>query len=219
MSALFQSLLYLHIIIGAIAMVVAPIALATQKGSKSHVFWGRSYFWAMTFVACSALIMAIYNFKPFLIILSVFSYYSVLLGYRAIANKKNNSHSHSYRFDFIALSINGIFCFSFTIWGIYALLNELQGFFAILAIVFGLIGLNFSRRSYLRLTRPVKDGQQWIADHIGGILGGYIATLTAFSVTVLTFLPPFISWIWPTVAITPIIIYCIRHYRKVFSPK
>lgn len=46
------------------------------------------------------------------------------------------------------------------------------------------------------------------------MLGGFIASVTAFSTQVMHFMPGVIQWIWPSLVGVPLIIYWIRTYRK-----
>ncbi|MGB0125723.1 MAG: hypothetical protein WA419_12445 [Silvibacterium sp.] len=56
-----HALLALHITAGGGAFVLAPLALVTAKGGRAHRLWGRIYFWCMTVVAFTALVMAVYR--------------------------------------------------------------------------------------------------------------------------------------------------------------
>ena len=49
-----------------------------------------------------------------------------------------------------------------------------------------------------------------------GMLGSYIATVTAFSVVNFTFLPTTVRWLWPIVVGTPLITAWITYYRLRF---
>jgi len=44
-----------------------------------------------------------------------------------------------------------------------------------------------------------------------------IATMTAFSVTALQFLPPLVGWLWPTVIFSPLLVVIIRRTDKQFG--
>ena len=57
----------------------------------------------------------------------------------------------------------------------------------------------------------------WLYRHIGKMSGAYIATVTAFLVTNIHFLPSTIVWLAPTVIGTPLIAYTIRKYKMKFA--
>jgi hypothetical protein len=49
------------------------------------------------------------------------------------------------------------------------------------------------------------------------MLAAYVATLSAFSVVNLTFLPTVARWLWPTIVGTTGIVLWSRHYRRKFA--
>ncbi|MCC6636763.1 MAG: DUF2306 domain-containing protein, partial [Ignavibacteriaceae bacterium] len=57
MESSFKYWLYLHIAAGFLALVVAPVAMVVKKGGNAHRLWGKIFFWSMTVVAISALVM------------------------------------------------------------------------------------------------------------------------------------------------------------------
>jgi hypothetical protein len=50
-----------------------------------------------------------------------------------------------------------------------------------------------------------------------GMLGSYIAVVTAFSVVNFTSLPPVLRWLWPTLIGTPLIVAWVVYYRMRFA--
>jgi uncharacterized membrane protein len=45
-----RTILWVHVLAGTLALVVAPIALLTAKGGLAHRRWGKVYFWSMAVV-------------------------------------------------------------------------------------------------------------------------------------------------------------------------
>ncbi|MGA7318002.1 MAG: DUF2306 domain-containing protein, partial [Silvibacterium sp.] len=82
-----HAFLAVHIAAGSGAFVLAPLALVTAKGGKAHRLWGKIYFWCMTVVACTALVMALYRPVLFLAIVAIFSFYSAFVAYRVLGQK------------------------------------------------------------------------------------------------------------------------------------
>ncbi len=217
MESVIKILLYIHIGSGMWALVVAPIAMATKKGGHKHKISGKIYFWAMTISIFTAIVISVYKFIPFLLMVGVFSYYSVFNGYRTLYHKRLHLGKGINKLDWAALIINSLFNLSFTCWGIWQAISGEWGFFAYLAIGFGIGGLAISRSNYKIFKSPPTDKNHWLFTHINGMMGGYIATLTAFSATTLHFLPGLVAWIWPTILGAPLIGYWIRYYRKLLS--
>src|ERR1700728_3886153 len=82
-----RAFLAVHITAGAGAFLLAPLALVTAKGGKAHRTWGAIYFWCMTVVAVTALVMALYLPILFLALVAVFSFYSAFVAYRVLGQK------------------------------------------------------------------------------------------------------------------------------------
>ena len=54
---------------------------------------------------------------------------------------------------------------------------------------------------------------------MGGMIGSYIAAVSAFSVVNFHFLPPAVRWLWPSAIGVPAILLWIRYYRQKFNRK
>lgn len=50
-----------------------------------------------------------------------------------------------------------------------------------------------------------------------GMLGSYLAAVSAFSVVNFTFLPTTVRWLWPTLLGTPLIVLWITSYKRRFA--
>ena len=88
MDSLIAGVRVLHVIAGTIALIVAPIAMLTVKGGRTHRRWGKVYFWAMAGIALTAVVLAIRRPVVFLGLLAVFSFYSAFSGYRVLYRKR-----------------------------------------------------------------------------------------------------------------------------------
>lgn len=208
-----QALLIIHILAGGVALVAAPVAMVVSKGGIAHRKWGKIYFWAMTVIFFTAVVLSLSKWIPFLLMIAVFSYYSVISGYRWLYLKKLGYGDKPLLIDWCALVVTLVFNLIFVIWGAEKAITGALGFYAYLAIGLGLGGLAIAIGN-LRSFLNNKDKNKWLFGHIGGMLGGYIATLTAFSSQVLTFMPGLLQWIWPSIVGVPLIIYSIYKYKK-----
>ena len=52
---------------------------------------------------------------------------------------------------------------------------------------------------------------------MSGMLGSYLAAVTAFSVVNFTFMPTTLRWLWPTLLGTPLIVLWVAYYRRRFQ--
>ena len=213
MEQIIKTLTYSHVFAGIISLVVAPIAMVVEKGGNTHRLWGKVFFWCMTWICITAIILSAYNWNPFLLLIAVFSYYSVFVGYRSLYMKQLHKGKGVEWFDWIATGVAGLFNVGFFIWGILSMIKG-SSTFGILASGFGLGGLVQVRSQIKSFVKPPVDQYHWFYNHIGNMIGGFIASVTAFSANVLTFMPGVLQWLWPSLVGVPIIIIWIRFYRK-----
>jgi uncharacterized membrane protein len=84
---LIKLFLRLHVLAGAIVLIVGLIQIILPKMGRRHRVMGRVYFYAMTivFITCSLCVCLIANMqlfgRIFLGVVALFSYYSALDGY------------------------------------------------------------------------------------------------------------------------------------------
>ncbi|TRX57554.1 hypothetical protein FNH22_15540 [Fulvivirga sp. M361] len=219
MKSLSDTILIIHIIAGVIALAVAPIAMVVKKGGQSHKRWGLIFFWSMTVIFVTALFLSTVKWIPFLLMISVFSYYSVFSAYRWKFQKKLHRGDTVKWYDWLAAIVNAIFNTTYVAWGIYLIFIDVQGAFPYLSIGFGTLGLLLSKKNIQLFLKP-HEAQAWLYRHIGGMIGGFIAALTAFSSQVMGFLPTWLQWSWPSLIGVPLIyIFIVRLKRKIDQSK
>jgi hypothetical protein len=216
MDALFIALRWTHIAAGMIALFVAPGAMLTVKGGRAHRRWGKMYFWMMAVVAATAVLLAARLPNVFLLLIAIFSFYQAFAGYRAFWRKRPRAGERATAADWAAAVLT---------WAMSAVLVVL-GFvkpspvfsrLGTVAIVFGLLGMVLAGRDLWRFLWPPANRHTWWFEHMTGMLGSYIATVTAFSVVNFTLLPPLVRWLWPTVVGVPAIVAWVLYYRIRFA--
>lgn len=217
MEITLKILLIIHIVAGFLSLVTAPIAMAVQKGGNTHKKWGKIYFYGMTIVTITAILISSMKYIPFLLMLSIFSYYSIIKGYRALYLKEMYRGQKPALIDWIAAITTGLFSFGLFIWGCFILKSGHS--FGWVGLVFGFIGIGNVYSDIKKFRNPSKEKMAWFFDHFNGFIGGYIATVTAFSATNMTFLPTVLSWLWPTIVIVPFMIYWNRKFKAKFYGK
>lgn len=214
MNPIFIDILrWTHIVAGSVALVVAPVAMVVQKGGKTHRLFGKVFFWCMTWVFVTAVVMAFYHWIPFLLMIAFFSFYTVFAGYRTLYMKQLHRGQGVRWYDWISVIITGVVNILFIGYGILHLSANDIGMFSYLAIGFGIGGL-MQAIGQLRSFLSPPNADHWLYNHIGNMIGGFIAATTAFSATVLAFIPGVMQWIWPTLVGLPFIVYWQRTYRK-----
>lgn len=213
-------LLDLHVVCGGGAFVLAPLALVTAKGGRAHRRWGAIYFWCMTGVASTALIMSIWRPILFLALIAIFSFYLAFAAYRVLGQKATwNGQSVVRALDWAAAILCCGACVALVWFGIFrpGLIQNLR----IPAVVFGLLGIRISARSIWRFTHPPAEKMFWWYVHLQGMIASYIAAWTAFCLVTLGPLlhGPWWLWLVPISVGLPAIIVTTAYYRQKFRSR
>jgi len=215
-----RAFLAVHITAGFGAFILAPLALVSAKGGPAHRRWGKIYFWCMTVVAVTALVMSLYLPILFLALVAIFSFYSAFAAYRVLGQKAAWKGERVVRpLDWVA----AVICFAAS--AALALLGfirpELVQNLRIPAIVFGVVGMRIAGRAMWEFTHRPAEKMFWWYAHLQGMIGSYIAAWTAFCVVTIGPMLHGAWWIWvaPTAIGVPAIIATKAYYKKKFAPR
>jgi uncharacterized membrane protein len=208
----FSIVLVVHIFFGGIALFVAPAAMLTRKGGLWHRRWGKVFFWSMTVVAATAVVMSLIRSGLFFLLVALFSFYLAFTGYRVLSRK--TPRQRAGKADWLAATM--MLAGSATLIG-YGIYLTLTSSFGTVAMVFGAIGIFLAAADVRAFLNQPKDKQAWWYTHMTRMLAAYIATVTAFSVVNFHFLPPVARWLWATVVGTIGIVIWTRYYKKKFN--
>lgn len=215
MEALLSGIRGLHIVAGMLALFVAPAAMLTAKGGRAHRRWGQLYVWAMAVTALTAVLLALWRPIVFLALLAVFSFYLAFSGYRALSRKRPAQGEKATALDWAAAIITLAASVGMIVMGIATSVAVRQRL-GVVPIVFGALGVVLAGNDLRKFITPPTDPTAWWFSHMGGMLGSYIAAVTAFSVVNFTFLPTVVRWLWPTAVGVPLIVLWISYYQVRF---
>lgn len=197
-----QAILLLHILAGMTALGAAGLALGSAKGGLLHRRSGNIYTLAMLVTGLTALTMAALAPNPFLFAVGIFSLYLVFTGWRAAmlrdGRPRTLDHAGGAVMAMSALGMLG--------WGVHGILAE-SGAQPVILIAFGATGLTMTLADWRAWAQGPVTGKARIARHLGRMLGGTIATITAAGVVNLGFLPDLVVWLGPSALITPAIFW------------
>jgi len=219
-------LLAIHIACGFTGFVCAPVALISAKGGRTHRRWGKIYFWAMTGVAITALILSLALPIFFLAMVAVFSFYSAYSAYRILYLKDLYKGGRPKPYDWAAAIITVLSSTLLFLMGFLAphlmrvgVIQVAGHPISIVSIVFGFIGIQSGARSIKRFLSPPVDRTFWWFDHLQGMIASYIAAMTAFSAVNLGrwFGAAWWVWLWPTILGVPAIALWTTYYKKKFA--
>jgi glycerol-3-phosphate acyltransferase PlsY len=87
MEAIYNIALFTHIAGGGIALLAGFFAMIARKGGSGHAKTGYTFYFSTLAVALTALFMAVYSNKPFLLHIGLFTLYQNLAGMRSVRIK------------------------------------------------------------------------------------------------------------------------------------
>ena len=195
-----EALLVAHVIGGGVALLAGPIPMLSRKGSVLHRRWGWLFTWSMGGSALAAFPLALIVHDRLLLTISLLTAFLILSGVRAAAFQRGTRPGWA---DWAAtLCLAG-----FAAWLLSRSVQPLD----ITGLFFAAGSLALSARQIhlLRVANP-----QWLLAHIAGMGGAYLATMTAFLVVNLTFLPKPVTFIVPTLIGTALIVWAITRYAS-----
>ncbi len=216
MDTFVRFTLWIHILAGTVALLVAPIALLTVKGGPTHRRWGKVYFWAMAGVAATAIVVGFWRSILFLVLTAVFSFYAALSGYRVLYRKRTDLGQRASALDWAAAVITLVASVALVALGFTQPTPTFQRLSTV-AIVFGGVGFSLAGLDVWQFWSPPADKRAWWYKHMANMIGSYIAAVTAFSVVNFHFLPTTLRWLWPTMIGSPLIAIWIIYYKRRFN--
>lgn len=203
-------LLVVHIAAGFTALIAAAVATMSKilnVAHRWHVYSGRVFFWGMAVVFVTALPLAIIRPNTFLFLIAFLSFYFAVAGLRYATNRRGTPR----RLDWGSAGVMILSAAIMIGFGVFLLTRgDTNG---ITLIVLGAVGGFLSIADLRTLRRGGAKGPERIAQHLTMMLGGTIATVTAFVVTNVDVQPEFVMWLAPTVVIAPIIFVWSRKIR------
>lgn len=210
-------MLWLHIAGGTSSLITGLGAMLTTKGGKGHRLFGKIYFWSMTAVFVSAVVLSIGHHKTFLLMVAFFSYYFTVRGYRILYLKKLGTAQKAGAVDMLISVVAGAFILFLYIWGALVLMK--QESMGIVAIVFAVIGTSFVIKDIKQFSSKIApEKMHWWYGHISSMGASYISASTAFVVVNIS-IPGFgwALWILPSVIGGSLIGRTIRKYKAKFA--
>lgn len=192
-------LLAAHIAGGSVALLVLAPVLVSAKGKGLHVRAGRAYVYGMTVALASAYPLAVLLPSPFLGGVALFSTYLVGSGWRWMRRDADATAAWGVR-GAVAMLVAAAGMVAVGSWQLVG--GDGLG---VALLVFAGIGgtLALEDLRVLRGDRP--ERRRRMALHLGRMLGGAIATVTAVLVVNVTTDPVWLAWVAPSIVGSPLI--------------
>ena len=207
----YKLILVIHIIAGSVCVVSSLLSIgfkALNLSHKAHLVCGRIFILGMVIVCLSSLLMCGLRPSPILLVLTFFSAYLVYGGFR-YAKYKGDTYSKGDVSVAWAASFIGLLLVLGALTGTRTLGNLTYVFIGL-----GILCLNVSVSQLLEVYKKIPRKSGRIQNHIGMMMGGVIATFTAFGANIT---PPgfaVIGWVFPTVIFLPISMLMSKRYKK-----
>ncbi|PHR46368.1 MAG: hypothetical protein COA32_10970 [Fluviicola sp.] len=213
--------LFIHILAGILSLIFGFLAIISLKGGKMHKRMGRVYALSMMMVFLSGTLIAGIKSNTFLFLIAFLSFYSVFCGVRILKLKQLHLQQKAKWYDWFAGILNAIVNVVFVIVGLYY--GFTYGFNSggtLLSIGFGIGGVLISYTNLLPFIKRPEESYHWYLSHIGNMMGGYIATLTAFLSTMVTrfeLMNPFVAFALPSLIGIPILFWYQSQIKKQYN--
>jgi hypothetical protein len=207
---IYSVLLFAHIVAGVVSLLSAAVAIAAKNlGWKHqiHIVSGRFFAVSMALIFVTALPMSLLKFNLFLLLVSIFSFYLMLMGWLYAIDRQA-------KYTQTMLGVSSLMLLTSLVMLGYGVWQFVLGKFAIPLIAFGSIGLFLARLDWRFAKQGGLTGKARIAQHLTQMIGATIAAITAFLVNVVR-LEGFlgvVTWLAPTLVLVPVL---IRSARKV----
>lgn len=209
MEQVIKIAIYIHAFFGGIGLIAGIGSILLKKGSVPHKRMGKLFSIGMLTSSIISLPIAwMPNHKNlFLFLIGLFTIYLVLMGNRVLTFKSKTKLNA----DIIDKIISGsmlILSLIMLFIGIYGLINTMNN--SILYVFFGSFGLFSTIKDFRFFKNQGKN--KWLTNHVGKMVGAFIASVTAFIVAGLE-LGNIISWTLPSILGTIYIIYWIKKLK------
>lgn len=213
MERIITIAIYIHAFFGGIGLLAGTVSFLVKKGSKTHILAGK---WFSVGMIISSLISIPVAWMPghknmFLFLIAIFTIYLVLAGNRALTFKPIFKKTAPALLDKLISGGMMIASISMMGIGIFGLIQGVSN--TVLFLFFGFFGFVLAVKDFRFYKNPNKDKSGWLVNHLGRIVGAYIASITAFMVAGLNF-DNLIAWMLPSFIGTAAIIYWTRRVSQ-----
>ncbi len=167
-----------HVLFGTAALVLGMLAICSRKGGRLHIVSGRLFLYAYLVVVFTAAIgLLVFDFRSFLAVVTLLSFYDVFAGHRALQLRGRRPQT----LDRIAAALGVAAPWIFIIAMRY--LREPWSPILTWSILGGLLVI--SGYDLLRNVLPVAWLKRvWVQEHLYKMMSAYIAITSAFAGTV-----------------------------------
>ncbi|GGG58676.1 hypothetical protein [Bizionia arctica] len=208
MEETIKIFIYIHAFFGGIGLITGMGSILVKKGSRPHKKMGKLFSIGMII---SSLISIPISWLPnheniFLFLIGLFTIYLVISGNQILTFKSKTKKQAKPLDNIISGSMLVLSTFM-VLFGTYGLFKGNMVY--ILFIFFGSLGLLLTIKDFIFYKNFRKTKNGWLTNHVGKMVGAFIASVTAFIVAGLG-IGNLIAWTLPSIIGTVYIIYWRR---------
>ncbi|GEM51153.1 hypothetical protein AS589_05070 [Empedobacter brevis] len=195
MENLVKIIIYIHAFFGGIGLISGTVVMVIKKGNAIHKKMGKVFSVGMLVSSILSLVICVFphHHNSFLLMIGIFTIYMILMGNRILKYKRKN---YENKLDKIISGTMFLISIVMIIYGLLPLFSN-HGI-GILFLIFGFLGGFMSYRDFVLYNNP-ENYKKWTMNHVGKMVGAYIASVTAFLVAGAGFGGNIYFWIVPSV--------------------
>ncbi|MGV0829018.1 hypothetical protein F0358_06830 [Empedobacter brevis] len=195
MENLVKIIIYIHAFFGGIGLISGTVVMVIKKGNAIHKKMGKVFSVGMLVSSILSLVICAFphHHNSFLLMIGIFTIYMILMGNRILKYKRKN---YENKLDKIISGTMLLISIVMIIYGLLPLFSN-HGI-GILFLIFGFLGGFMSYRDFVLYNNP-ENYKKWTMNHVGKMVGAYIASVTAFLVAGAGFGGNIYFWIVPSV--------------------
>ncbi|MBJ2175095.1 hypothetical protein JBL43_12655 [Aureibaculum sp. A20] len=214
MEETIKIFIYIHAFFGGLGLITGLGSIIVKKGSKPHKVMGKLFSIGMI---TSSLIIIPISWMPnhqniLLFLIGLFTIYLVISGNQILTFKLKSKKAAKPIDKIISGSMLSLSVLMI-LFGAYGLMkvNDLN---YLLFIFFGGFGLLVTIKDFIFYKNIIIGKNEWLRNHVGKMIGAFIASVTAFLVAGLGIWNLF-AWTLPTILGTVYILY----WKRKLKPK
>ena len=200
--------IFIHILAGIIAMIIALLAYTSTKGGPHHKRIGRVFLWLMAIVILTAFNgVLFFRDRPFLTVVTFLAFYTSYSGYRVLKTKETGFQL----IDFLVMLLVFGISISFVIRMESAnIIWNAKVVYYLLGYVLLLVAFDMGRYFF---PNWIPLSKYWLYDHIYKMTGSFSALVSAGAGTVFASYKPW-NQIMPAIFGTVWLIFCLVYFPK-----
>jgi len=161
MTKIISILLIIHVIAGIGSLISGALAIILKRNTPKHKPVGKIYFWCMTIVFVTATFISVVKHLQFLFLISIFTYYSTLIAYRALKLKNLHNGQKPHLVDWLIEILAGLTFLGMIVFSIivYFQSNNIN---AVIPFAFGTIGTYGVYRNLMKFIKGQTETLYWL---------------------------------------------------------